>query len=269
MKTIQLTCNLVLLTVTILFLDIARTADVYAQPPIIAEPKTPTSLIAQLLATDNNRGRRHFPRARLGRAIAQDESISPKNRVDVLTTILRRELENPCPITGFIHGGYVTPTGYIQRQYVFGLEDVGAKAIPHLRKRLDKVKVAVQNISPSLGNTDTVDVEEMQHTLRALGLLGDEESFTEVLKILKDEDGDGYMRQMAAMALGRIKNKGAIPTLKRALKDDFRVDYPKHPFTNTTYPVRSGAYKALKAFGFEFELINDHQQWDYRIIKEP
>lgn len=241
----------------------------HAQLPIIAEPKTPTSLIAQLLATDNNRGRRHFPRARLARAIAQDESISPKNRVAVLTTILRHELENPCPITGFIHGGYGTPTSYIQRQYVFGLEDIGSKAIPHLKKRLNQVKVVVQNISPSLGNTDSVDVEEMQHTLCALGLLGDKESFREVLKILKDEDGDGYRRQMAAMALGRIKNRAAIPALKRALKDDFRVDYPKHPYTNTTYPVRSGAYKALKAFGFEFKLINDRQQWDYRIVKEP
>ena len=268
MKTVGLTRTFAL-GFLISLLSLSTTIDVYAQPPIIAEPKTPTSLIDQLLATDNNRGRRHFPRARLARAIAQDESISPKNRVDVLTTILRRELENPCPITGFIHGGYGTPTSYIQRQYVFGLEDVGAKAIPHLRKHLDKVKVAVQNISPSLGNTDSVDVAEMQHTLCALGLPGDKESFTEVLKILKDEDGDGYMRQMAAMALGRIKNKVAIPTLKRALKDDFRVDYPKFQFTNSVYPVRSGAYKALKAFGFKFKLINDRSQWDYRIVEEP
>ena len=238
--------------------------NLHAQLPIIAEPKTPTSLIDQLLATDNIRSLRHFPRARLARAIAQDESISPKNRVDVLTTILRHELENPCPLTGFIHGGYGTPTSYIQRQYVFGLEDVGAKAIPHLRKHLDKVKVAVQNISPSLGNTDSVDVAEMQHTLCALGLLGDKETFTEVLKILKDEDGDGYMRQMAAMALGRIKNRAAIPALKRALQDDFRVDYPKFQFTKTIFPVREAAYRALKELGLKVELASEN---NFRVVR--
>ena len=238
--------------------------NLHAQPTTIAEPKTPKSLIDQLLAADNNRGRRHFPRARLARAIAQDGSISPKNRVDVLTTILRHELENPCPITGFIHGGYGTPTSYIQRQYVFGLEDVGAEAIPHLRKRLNQVKVAVQNISPSLGNTDTVDVTEMQHTLCALGLLGDKESFEDVLEILEDEDGDGYMRQMAAMALGKINNQAAIPALKRALKDNFRVDYPKYPFTNTIYPVREAAHGALEGLGVRVELVSEN---NYRVVR--
>ena len=248
---------------------VSPTVNLHAQLPIIAEPKTPNSLIDQLLATDNNRGLRRFPRARLARAIAQDWSISPKNRVDVITTILRHELENPCPVTGFIYGGYATPTVYIQGQYVFGLEDIGAEAIPHLRKRLIQLKLSVQNISPSLGDTNSVDVVEMQHILCALGLLGDKESFDEVLKILEDKDGDGYMRQIAAIALGRIKNKTAIPALKCALRDDFRVDYPRHPYTKSTYPVRSGAYKALKAFGYKLELINDRNQWEYRIVKEP
>ena len=189
----------------------------------------------------------------------------------MLTTILRHELENPCPVTHFIHGGYVTPTVFIQRQYVFGLENVGVEAIPHLRKRLDQLKVSVQNISPSLGNTENVDVVEMQHTLCALGLLRDKDVFDDVLALLEDEEVDGYIRQIAAVALGNLNNKAAIPALKRALKDVFHVIHPHtaRPGTKLRYPVRSAAFSALEAFGFEFELINDRSQWEYRIVKEP
>ena len=89
----------------------------------------------------------------------------------------------------------------------------------------------------------------MQHILCALGLLGDKESFEDVLEILEDEDGDGYMRQMAAAALGRIKNKAAIPALKRALKDDFHVNYTSVGLPGTIYPVREAASGSLRELG--------------------
>ena len=226
-----------------------------------------------MLSSDNNRGVRYFPRADLARAIAKDESISSKIRVTVLTTVLRHELENPCPVTHFIHGGYATPTVYIQKQYVFGLGDIGAEAIPHLKRHLEQLKVSVQNLSASLGDLNSVDVVEMQHTLCALGLLRDKDVFDDVLELLEDEEVDGYIRQMATWALNKLNNKAAIPALKHALKDDFHVIYYRHSGIlgerRVTYPVRSAASSALEAFGFEFELINDRQQWDYRIVKEP
>ena len=266
MKTIGLTRTFAL-GFLISLLSLSTTIDVFAQS------LETQALIDQLLSVEKNRRTRWFPRAELAREIARDENISPKNRVEALKAVLREELENPCPITHFIHGGYATPTVYIQKQYVFGLEDVGAKAIPHLRKRLIQLKLSVQNISPSLGNTDSVDVVEMQHILCALGLLSDKESFEDVLKILEDEDGDGFMRQMAARALGKLQIKAVIPGLKRALKDDFHVIYYAHSGIpgerKVIYPVRSAAYSALVAFGFEFDLINDRQQWEYRIVKEP
>ena len=243
--------------------------NLHAQLPIIAEPKTPISLIDQLLATENYKGSRLPPRARLARAIAKDTSISPKIRVDVLTTILRHEIENPCPVTHFIHGGYATPTVYIQGQYIFALRDVGAEAIPHLRKHSEQLKVSVQNISLSLGNTESLNVKELQYTLIALGWLGDKEVFPDILEILENEKIDGYMRQKAAMALGEINNRAAIPALKRALKDDFHVNYTSLTLPKTSYPVRGAAVSALRKFGFEFDLINDRQQWEYRIVKEP
>ena len=237
-----------------------------------AQSATAQSLIDRLMSTENNRGLRYTPRADLARTIAKNESISPKDRVAVLTTVLRNELENPCPITHFKHGSYATPTVYIQGQYVFAFEDIGAEAILYLKRHLQQLKVSVQNISPSLGNTESVDVAEMQHVLCALGLLRDKDVFDDVLALLEDKKVDGYMRQMATWALNKLNNKAAIPALKRALKDDFHVIYPHANLpgeTKVTYPVRSGAYMALKAFGFEFELINDRMQWEYQIVKEP
>ena len=238
-----------------------------------AQSREARLLIDELLSVQKNKGIRWFPRAASARTIAKDESISPKIRVTVLTTILRHELENPCPVTHFIHGGYVTPTVYIQKQYVFGLGDIGAEAIPYLRKHLEQLKVSVQNISPSLGDLNNVDVVEMHHILCALGLLRDKDVFDDVLELLEDEEVDGYIRQMATLALNKLNNKAAIPALKRALKDDFHVIYYPHSGIpgkrRVTYPVRSGASSALEAFGFEFELINDRQQWKYRIVKEP
>ena len=239
--------------------------NLHAQPPpTIAEPKTPKSLINQLLAVDNNRGRRRFPRAELGRTIAQDEGISPKNRVAVLIAILRHELENPCSLTHFIHGGYIAPTGYIQRQYVFGLEDIGSRAIPHLRKHLVQLKLSIQNLSPSLGNTESVDMVEMQHILCALGLLADKDVLKDLLKILEDEDGDGYIRQMAARALGNIGDKSAIPALTRALKDDFHVNYTNLMQPSTIYPVREAACHSLDALGVKIELVSDDT---FRVVR--
>ena len=197
------------------------------------------------------------------------KAFLPRFASRCLPPFLRHELENPCPVTHFIHGGYATPTVYIQGQYIFALRDVGAEAIPHLRKHLEQLKVSVQNISLSLGNTESLNVEELQYTLIALGWLGDKEVFPDILEILENEKIDGYMRQKAAMALGEINNRAAIPALKRALKDDFHVNYTSLTLPKTTYPVRGAAYSALRKFGFEFELINDRQQWDYRIVKEP
>ena len=264
MKTIGLTRTFAL-GFLIPLLSLNMTIDVFAQS-LEAQ-----SLIDRLLATENYN--RRSPRARLARVIAEDKSIAPKIRVTVLKTVLRHELENPCPITHFMTGAYVTPTVYIQKQYVFGLGDIGAEAIPHLKRHLEQLKVSVQNISPSLGDLNSLDVAEMQHVLCALGLLRDKDVFDDVLQLLEDEEVDGYIRQMATYALNKLSNKAAIPALKRALKDDFHVIYLPHSGIpgerRVIYPVRSGACGALKAFGFQFELINDRQQWEYRIVKEP
>ena len=257
------------LTRSIVFVFFLTFSSLGTSVAVFAQSPNAQTLINRLLSTDKKKTARNLPRAKLARTIANDRNLSPKVRVNVLTAILREELENPCPGKIMADGWYVFPTVYLQKQYVFGLEDVGSRAIPHLRKHLVQLKLTVQNISPSLGNTDSVDTVEIQHTLCALGLLADKDVLKDLREVLEDEDGDGYVRQMAAVALGNIGDKSAIPALKRALKDDFHVNYKSLRQPATIYPVRGGAVSALKKFGFEFDLINDRQQWEYRIVKEP
>ena len=264
METLQMTRRpTFVFMLVILILTMTMAFDVHAQSA------TAQSLIDRLMSTENTRGLSiHTPRAELARAIARDESISPKDRVAVLTTVLKNELENPCPVTHFIHGGYATPTVYIQGQYVFALEDVGAEAIPLLKRHLEQLKVSVQNISPSLGDLNSVDVAEMQHILCALGLLRDKDVFDDVLELLEDEEVDGYIRQMATGALENLGNKAAIPALKHALKDNFHVNFHVHSGIpgerRVFYPVREGAFGALKALGVKVKLVSEN---NYRVVR--
>ena len=232
-----------------------------------AQSREARLLIEDLLSVQKNKGIRWFPRAASARTIAKDTSISPRNRVDVLKTVLREELENPCPIQKLIHGGYVIPTVYIQGQYIFALEDIGVKAIPHLKRHLEQLRLSVQHLSPSLGNDRAEKVVEFQHILCALGLLRDKEVFRDVLELLEDRRVDGFIRQRAARALGKLGNKAAIPALTRALKDDFIAhdDFLGQP--TYFYPVRGAACSALEKFGLEVELDNKDNKWIYRVVR--
>ena len=97
------------------------------------------------------------------------------------------------------------------------------------------------------------NVEEKQLTLCTLGLLRDKAIYLEVMDIFLEAE-DGEVRTLAAMALGKLKNRAAIPALKRALKDDFHlpvhsdVIIPNRPKSDI-YPVREAASSALRAMG--------------------
>ena len=259
MKTVKRTRNFAAVLVSIMpFLYMDTAFELHAQS------SNAQTLINRLLSTEKKRTARNLPRAKLARGIANDRNLSPKVRVNVLTTVLREELENPCPGDRMADGWYVLPTVYLQKQYVFGLEDIGSRAIPHLRKHLIQLKLSVQNISPSLGNTDSVDAVEMQHILCALGLLADKEVLKDLIKILEDEDGDGYIRQMAAKALGNIGDKSAIPALKRALNDDFHVNSTSLGQPMTTYPVREATSSSLRKLGVKIAFEGNST---YRVVR--
>ena len=216
---------------------------------IDAQSKDAETVLDELLSTDKNSGLRWFPRGKLAGSIAQDQTLSLKIRVDVLTAVLREEIENPCPMPGYIHGGHITPTDKLKWDYVRALAAVGTEAIPHLRPHLAQLKLSAKEAAGDSEYQKWLRMEEIYHIRFALGLLGDMDVFPDVLALLEDDSADGYVREMAIRVLEKLKNDAAIPALTRALNDDFHVEHESFGRPDTSYPVRRAAYEALTEMG--------------------
>ena len=205
-----------------------------------AQSKDAETVLDELLSTDKNSGLRWFPRGKLAGSIAQDQTLSPKIRADVLTAVLREEIENPCPMPGYIHGGHITPTDKLKWDYVRALAAVGTEAIPHLRPHLAQLKLSAKEAAGDSEYQKWLRMEEIYHIRFALGLLGDMDVFPDVLALLEDDSADGYVRETAIHVLEKLKNDAAIPALTRALNDDFHVEHELLGHPRTSYPVRRG-----------------------------
>lgn len=214
-----------------------------------AQSKDAKTVLDELLSTDKNSGVRWFPRGKLAGSIAQDQTLSPKVLVDVLTAVLREEIENPCPMPGYIHGGHITPTDKLKWDYVRALAAVGTEAIPHLRPHLAQLKLSAKEAAGDSEYQKWLRMEEIYHIRFALGLLGDMDVFPDVLDLLENDSADGYVRETAIRVLEKLKNDAAIPALTRALNDDFHVEHELLGHPRTSYPVRRAAYEALTEMG--------------------
>ena len=234
-----------------------------------AQSQYEEKMLDELLSTEKNIGLKWFPRAKLAESVAQDKTLSPKIRVDVLTAVLREEIENPCPTPGFNHGGHLTPTALLKRNYVRALADVGVKAIPLLRLNLAQLKLSVGEAAGDSEHQKWLNMEEMQHIRFALGLLGDMNVFPDVLTLLEDDSADGYVRETAIHVLEKLKNDAAIPALTRALNDDFRVEHKLLGRPYTSYPVRRAAYEALTEMGLRVGQDYHGDIPHFRVLEAP
>lgn len=251
----------VALGITVLNLSLANNLD--------AQSKDAKTLLDELLSTDKNIGLRWFPRGKLAESIAQDQTLSLKIRVDVLTAVLREEIENPCPMPGYIHGGHITPTDKLKWDYVRALAAVGTEAIPHLRPHLAQLKLSAKEAAGDSEYQKWLRMEEIYHIRFALGLLGDMDVFPHVLALLEDDSVDGYVREMAARVLEKLKNDAAIPALTRALNDDFHVEHESFGRPDTSYPVRWAAYSALTEMGLRVGLSHRGNIPHFRVLEPP
>ena len=234
-----------------------------------AQSKDAATILDQLLSTDKNFGVRWFPRGKLAGSIAQDQTLSPKIRVDALTAVLREEIQNPCPMPGYIHGGHLTPTDKLKWDYVRALVDVGVEAIPHLRPHLAQLKLTVEEAAGDSEYQKWLKREEEQHIRFALGLLGDMDVFPHVLALLEDDSVDGYVRETAIHVLEKLKNDAAIPALTRALNDDFHVEHESLGHPRTSYPVRRAAYEALRKLGLRVAQNYHGDIPHFRVLEPP
>lgn len=251
----------VALGITVLSLSLANNID--------AQSKDAEKVLDELLSTDKNIGLRWFPRGKLAGSIAQDQTLSPKIRVHVLTAVLREEIENPCPMPGSIHGGHITPTDKLKWDYVRALAAVGTDAIPHLRPHLTQLKLSAEEAAGDSEYQKWLKMEEIHHIRFALGLLGDMNVFPDVLALLEDDSADGYVRETAIHVLEKLKNDAAIPALTHALNDDFHVEHELLGHPRTSYPVRLAAYQALRQLGLRVAQ-NYHGDIPYfRVLETP
>ena len=234
-----------------------------------AQSKDAATILDQLLSTDKNIGVRWFPRGKLAESIAQDQTLSPKIRVDALTAVLKEEIQNPCPMPGYIHGGHLTPTDKLKWDYVRALVVVGVEAIPHLRLHLAQLKLTVEEAAGDSEYQKWLKMEEMQHIRFALGLLGDMDVFPHVLALLEDDGVDGYVRERAIHVLEKLKNDAAIPALTRALDDDFHVERELLGHPRTSYPVRREAYEALTKLGLRVAQNYHGDIPHFRVLEPP
>ena len=251
----------VALEITVLSLSLAYNID--------AQSKDAETVLDELLSTDKNIGIRWFPRGKLAGSIAQDQTLSPKIRVHVLTAVLREEIENPCLMPGSTHGGHITPTDKLKWDYVRALAAVGTEAIPLLRLNLAQLKLSAEEAAGDSEYQKWLKMEEIHHIRFALGLLGDMEVFPDVLALLEDDSADGYVRETAIHVLEKLKNDAAIPALTRALNDDFRVEHELLGRPYTSYPVRRAAYEALTEMGLRVGQDYHGDIPHFRVLEAP
>lgn len=258
------------LVLAVIISALSITVDVHAQSESQA-------LIDQFQFVERHRARtgyatrEHREIGKLARTIGKNQNISAQIRVTVLTTVLAREIENPYSLH-LIPCGYVPFSEYLKRQYIFALVDVGPEALPYLKQHLKRLKLPVANKSGSVESPQSLraksTIVERELILCTLGLFSDKAVYPEVMAIFLEVE-DGYLRSLAAMALEKIKNKAAIPALKRALKDDFRVRsnscvvVPNHPDIDIIYPVREAASSTLRALGVQVT----RQGNDFRVVE--
>ena len=247
----------------IMVLSMSPKGDVHAQS------RDAKAVLDELLSTDKNIGLRWFPRGKLAESIAQDKTLSPKIRVDVLTAVLREEIENPCPMPGYIHGGHITPTFKLKRNYVRALVDVGVEAIPLLRPHLSQLELSVEEAAGDSEYQKWLKMEEVQHIRFALGLLGDMDVFPHVFALLEDDSADGYVRETAIRVLGKLKNDAAIPALTHALSDNFHVEHELLGHPRISYPVRMEAYQALRQLGLRVAQDYRGDIPHYQVLEPP
>lgn len=153
--------------------------------------------------------------------------LTPVQRTEVLIIWLVREHQDPIPTGRGVGGGEIT-SGYRQVQLIAELADKG-DALALRTLSVDR------KIEPWL--RDCVRL--------ALSGMYDRSQASSLIRILK-ESKEGEFRADAAILLGVLRTREAIPVLEKALTDPYSAEAGNcFEGTWTAYPVREAAKKAL------------------------
>lgn len=187
--------------------------------------------IYEILRNDLKTSQRVGTRANIAKILGKDMTVDISEKVPLILELLKQECIIPLSSKPT---GYVTGSEFLKRQYLFAVEKMGTESV-----------VIIQNM------LNSSEGEFRDRLIIILGFLEHNEVFSDVLYILENSE-DGFLRQLAAMALGKIGDKRAIPALTNALQDTFKRENVTdliRPEKQFVYPVRSKACVSLKQLG--------------------
>jgi hypothetical protein len=173
------------------------------------------------------------------RSLAERDDIPMDQRVDMLVAALESEIEG-ADGTMPDHA-YLPVSGVMRLQYTRGLSELGAAAVPALRRAIAET-----------------EGEARDHAILALGHLGQRDVIPQLRDMLRDSDSV-EIRMEAARVLGILGASEAIPDLEAAL-DDWHMAHGRDSLGEyTIYPVREQAAGALEALGVDVERLEDDE----------
>jgi hypothetical protein len=171
------------------------------------------------------------------RILGKMKKANPKIRVEACIGALKKEVlrqSDPNTSHKLLPNSYGTEAQYKIVQYINTLADIGTPAIPF--------------ISSTINTTN--DSNYREYLTVSLSLAGGKNTRKPLEKILM-EAKNGYTRSLAAVALGKLGDREAIPTLKKALEDPFSLTYQSSLGMKEVFPVRQDAAASLLKLGIK------------------
>jgi len=180
--------------------------------------------------------------------ILEDPAIDSVSKTRRLIAYLKNEMANPRMSTTGLGGG-VIDSDYIQEQIILSLGLVGDLAI--LKESLEQAE----------------DEALSDRLVVALGLVGDREASPRLIQIVGVSQ-HGFLRALAARALGDLEEIASISTLKKALKDPFsQMASNSLQGQFTSYPVREEAAGALRRLGLSVDKLETGWKVDGELLE--
>jgi HEAT repeat protein len=201
---------------------------------------------------------RWYIRTDTARALSKAKGIAGATKVNLILNAMKETCENP-PSEGRAKGeGMCIPLAeHMKSLYRSAILNMGDSAIEPLKERMGKEKN-----------------EFGKNLIVTLGLLGERSVYPDLINIATNDE-NMWLRASAIGGLGAIGNKKAIPFLKEALNDSFKVAVKTDVITPDMYkdvdgfyyydyyPVRSESFSALSKLGVKVKKEGN----EYKIIE--
>lgn len=202
--------------------------------------------------------KRWYIRTDTARALSKAKGIATATKVSLILDAMKEICEKPMAIEEIKGEGMSMPlTEHIKSLYRSAILNMGDSAILPLKEKIGKEKN-----------------EFGKNLIVTIGLLGEQSVYHDLMDIATNDE-NVWLRASAIGGLGAIRDKEAIPFLKKALSDNSKVAIKTDVITPNTYkdengyfyydcyPVRQEAASALRKLGVKVKKEGN----EYKIIE--